>query len=249
MKLIHYSLLSSLLLLLGSCTKDLMFFDENNYISSSLTLDNDVYKKSFTFAFLQEDQQDTILSLPFKFAGRLSNTDRSFQLKVVDSLSTMTEGIDYSWGELGPKGVVLANAKVGHLALKLLKTPKLKEKIIQLHLEIVTNEYFQPGQEQLVRITSTDQLIKPDWWAYAHTRYLGAFSTSKLQYWLEFMNVLDGTDPWFYAPYSAIKWNAWSFIDPAIIASAVSFRSWLINQKGDPMDPDLEMPISQSLGQ
>jgi hypothetical protein len=67
-----------------------------------------------------------------------------------------------------------------------MRTPDMKNTTFVLTLQLVDNGTFLPGAIDFVKISITDQIVKPDWWDYTYNRYMGSYSPTKLRLWLEY---------------------------------------------------------------
>lgn len=237
------------LLTLSSCKKDsLMFFDDNNYLYVNLTKEStQVYpQRSFTFTFGAEHVTEKVFQIPVKFAGRLSDKDRSFKVSVVDSLTTALRGEDFEI--VADQQKIPAGKSEGYIEIKLKRTAKMKTATYAVVFKIEDNENFKPGQEPIAKVLVSDRLIKPEWWVAQHVRILGAYSNLKCLLWLEYMQVSDGTDPWSVAPYMGLTFNVLTINEAKAKSSVLSFKNWLRSEKGDPYDPELNNSVILSLG-
>lgn len=233
---------------LASCSTDeVETFDEHNYLS---------FEKStlaYTFAFSGSDVTSADFELPVVFAGRFSQTDRQFSIVPVAEKSTAKEGTDFQLLAANEQ-TIKAGMSSGRGKIRLMRTPALKEDDLKLVLAIAANENFLPGVTDTLTVTISDRIMQPDWWDWTYNSYLGSYTKTKFVLWLEFMGVSDGSNPFDADEY--IMWTdrgTGNFIYKEYRESATKpkvsqFRQWLIKTKGDPMDPDYNMPVSQMLG-
>ncbi len=257
MKKILYISLCTIVLTLTSCTKDeIKCFDSNNYIC--FNVNNEAGDKypilSFTFVFQNASDKDTIYNIPVNFLGRFQKTNSTFKWKIVDSLTTAQKGVHYELLDDNEQ-FVPANKSTGSAKVKLLRTDEMKTKSFDLVLQLVDNENFKVGPIDIVVINISDYLVKPVWWVNTpYVTALGAYSPTKLLLWFEFNGVTDGRNPFDTDKY--IYWTdrgTGNFIyknyrDSEVKYTVVSFRNWLRNEKNNPYDEDLKMPVSESLG-
>jgi hypothetical protein len=247
MKKLLYITLCIVVTVFSSCSKDEVdVFDSNNYLSfKSSTI-------SYTFTFQDASVTDTLYKVPVQYAGRYMDKDAAFQWKVVDSLTTAVAGTHYKLVD-GSMSVP-ANGNVGSGEVQLLRTADMKNASFVLTLQLVDNGIFKTGAIDLVKITITDKIVKPDWWDYTYNRYLGAYSPTKLRLWLEFMGVKDGSNPFDSPEYIVwLDYGTGNFIyknykDGQIKAATLSFKVWLRDTKSNPYDNDLQKPVSETLG-
>jgi len=257
MKKILYISLCAIAFLLNSCTTDeIDCFDSNDYIYFNVEKETgDKYPKlSYTFTFQNASDKDTIYEIPVSFLGRFKNNNSTFKWKIVDSLTTAQKGVHYDMLN-DSEQFILANKSTGSAKIKLLRTDEMKTKSFDLVLQLVDNENFKVGPIDLVVINISDHLVKPIWWVNTpYVRFLGAYSSTKLLLWFEFTGVKDGSNP-----FDTDKYVYWTdrgtgnyiyknYRDSEVRYAAMSFRNWLRNEKNNPYDADLKMPVSESLG-
>ncbi len=243
-----YIFMAAVICGLASCSTDeVETFDEHNYLS---------FEKStlaYTFAFSGSDVTSADFELPVVFAGRFSQTDRQFSIVPVAEKSTAKEGTDFQLLAANEQ-TIKAGMSSGRGKIRLMRTPALKEDDLKLVLAIAANENFLPGVTDTLTVTISDRIMQPDWWDWTYNSYLGSYTKTKFVLWLEFMGVSDGSNPFDADEY--IMWTdrgTGNFIYKEYRESATKpkvsqFRQWLIKTKGDPMDPDYNMPVSQMLG-
>lgn len=239
----------SAFLTLASCKKDsLMFFDDNNYLYVNLTKEaTQIYpQRSFTFTFGAETVQEKVFQIPVKFAGRVSDIDRTFKISVIDTLTTAINGEDFEIVNDNQK--ILAGKADGFIELKLKRTAKMKTATYNIAFKIEDNENFKSGQEPIGKILVSDRLIKPEWWDAYHVRLLGTYSNLKCLLWLEYMNVNDGSDPWTATPYQGLTFGVLGISDAKAKSSVLGFKNWLRTEKSDPFDTELNNTVILSLG-
>ena len=247
MKRLYIFMTAALIGLAGCSTDEVETFDSHNYLSfekSTLT---------YTFAFSGNEATSADFELPVAFAGRYSDHDMQFNLVAVPEKSTAKEGTDYQMLNASEQ-VIKAGMSNGMGKIRLLRTAALQEEDLKLVLAISANENFLPGVIATLTVTIRDKIVQPEWWDYTYTRFLGNYTKTKLLLWLEFMGVSDGSNPLDAEEY--IIWTdrgTGEFIYKEYRESTMKpkfneFRQWLIYTKGDPIDPDYNMPVSQMLG-
>lgn len=257
MKKYIYLLLLIIVVLQTACSKDeVEVFDSNNYIYFNVDAkDDEAYPSlSWTFTFMDASVKSDVYEIPVKFAGRYLDKDATFSWKVVDSLTTAVAGVHYE--VLTPEEQAIpADKSEGLLKIKLLRTADMQAKSYFLVLQLVSNDNFQVGPVDQIKITITDQLVKPDWWIYSpYERFLGIYSPTKLRLWLEFMKVEDGSNPFESDQY--VMWTDYGsgnyiyklYKDGEVKSAVMAFKNWLYMDKENPYDEDLKMPVSESLG-
>ncbi len=257
MKKILYITLCVIAVLETSCSTDeIEYFDSNNYIyfNESVESGEDYPSLSYSFTFQESSVKEVTYEIPVKYAGRFINKDATFKWEVVDSLTTAIAGQQYELLDAGQQ-YISANDSIGKAKIKLLRSADMTSKSYDIVLQLVANENFRVGPVDRIKITVTDQLVKPDWWTSSpYIRYLGVYSPTKLKLWLEFMGVMDGSNPFETSKY--VQWLDYGsgnyiykvYKDSEIKTTVAAFRTWLINTKGNPYDNDLKAPVANSLG-
>ncbi len=257
MKKSIYLLLLITAVLQTACSKDeVEVFDSNNYIYFNVDAkDDEAYPSlSWTFTFMDASVKSDVYEIPVKFAGRYLDKDAMFEWKVVDSLTTAIAGAHYE--EIAPEEqTIQADKSEGVLKIKLLRTADMQNKSYDLVLQLVANDNFQVGPVDEIKITITDQLVRPDWWVYTpYERFLGTYSLMKLRLWLEFMGVEDGSNPFeseqyvMWADYGTGNFIYKLYKDGEVKSTVLAFKNWLYVDKENPYDEDLKMPVAESLG-
>jgi hypothetical protein len=247
MKKLLYITLCLVATLFASCSKDEVdVFDSNNYLSfKSSTI-------SYTFTFLDASVTDTLYKVPVQYAGRYMNQDANFTWQVVDSLTTAVAGTHYKL--VDGQNIIPANKNAGTGEIHFMRTPDMKNTTFVLTLQLVGNGTFLPGATDLVKISITDQIVKPDWWDYTYNRYMGSYSPTKLRLWLEYMGVKDGSNPLdtnqyiVWLDYGSGNYIYKNYKDGPVKAAILAFKVWLREKKGNPYDEDLKQPVAESLG-
>ena len=247
MKKIFIFVAAAVLGLTSCSTDEIETFDGHDYLSfekSTLT---------YTFAFSGDEVTTADFELPVTYAGRFSQLDRQFTIIPVADKSTAKEGTDFQLLSADEQ-VIKAGMNNGKGKIRLIRSTTLKDEDLTLVLAIAQNEYFLPGVIDTLTVTIGDRIMQPDWWDWSYNSWLGNYTKTKLVLWLEFMGVTDGSNPFDAEEY--IIWTdrgTGNFIYKEYRESATKpkvseFRQWLIRVKGDPIDPDYNMPVSQMLG-
>lgn len=256
MKPLIYLLSTIAIFFTGSCSTDEVdVFDNHNYISFNYDVKDEatIPSTSFTFTFSDVSVKEKTFEIPVTYAGRFTDKDMPFTWQVADNESTAVEGVHYKIDSQIAQ-IIPANQNNGTAKITLIRTEDMKEKSLELTLQLIENEYFKVGPVSQVKIIITDQLVKPDWWTYTYNRYMGNYSPTKLRLWLEFMKIEDGSDPFENEKYIIwLDYGTGNFIyknykDSEIITTVMSFKNWLHEEKDNPYDPDLKKPVAQSLG-
>ncbi len=242
------SLLVVLLTAFSGCSVDeIETFDEHDYLS---------FQKStmaYTFAFSSEDVKSVEFEIPVAYAGRYSDTDRAFVFSAVPDKSTAQEGVDYQMVDAAQQ-IIKAGTNSGMGKIRLLRTAALKEEPKKLVLAIAANDNFLPGVADTLTVNISDQIVKPTWWDWNMDRWLGQYTKTKLLLLLEFMGVEDGSNPFdteeycHYVLYTGYTEPSIIYHEWTVMPKFREFHQWLINTKNNPMDPDLGMPVSETLG-
>ncbi|WP_405605792.1 DUF4843 domain-containing protein [Polaribacter sp. Asnod1-A03] len=150
---------------------------------------------AYTFAYeLPSEVTSSLISVPLKAQGFMSDTDRSVTVKVMDE-STAQKGIHYTIAE---DIMIPANAYVGYIPVTFNRTDDMKDEVLTLKLQLLENENFKVdlyGEEvsynsdrvlsySEFEITVSDILTEPDIW-YQLERYIGPFSVKKFYLFAE----------------------------------------------------------------
>jgi len=257
MKKILYIALCVIVVTQTSCSTDeIKYFDSNNYVYFDESVASGVSypSLSYTFAFQNSTVKETTYTIPVKFAGRFISKNATFTWNIVDSLTTAVAGKQYDLLDAGQQ-YIPANDSVGTAKIKLLRSSDMTNKSYSIVLQLVPNENFKIGPVDKVKITVTDQIVKPDWWTSSpYVRFLGTYSLTKLKLWFEFMGVTDGSNPFetskyiMWLDYGTGIYNHKVYKDSEVRTTVAAFRTWLINTKGNPYDNDLKEPVAYSLG-
>ena len=162
--------------------------------------------------------------------GKFAGENRTFSVKVVDSLTTAVEGTHFV---IDPNQQIISdNETGGNLVINLQRIADLKEKNMTIGLELVENDRFIPGIQKVIQLNINDYFSKPDWWytIYVYNDpHIGPFNQTKGILWLEYWGITDGSDPWAEEPYYQGIWQTYY---PDICWTTVnSFRAWLIQKE------------------
>lgn len=223
-KLLLYSLV---LCLTTGCTQDLQLFEENRYVSLDLEKNKKGFAEySYTFQYLPAESEETEISVPVTLAGRIPDETQNFSIRVVDSLTTATQGTHYSLDST--RNIIPAHSSKGQIYVKLKKTEDMSDISYTIGLEITDNENFSYGTNRLVVITFSNRLEKPEWWYTDAKANIGYYTQRKLALWFEFWKITDGSDPW--EDYKEWKYNRWIWDRDRAAADKEMFEAWL-NEK------------------
>ena len=223
-KILLYGL--SLCLAYG-CTQELDLFDSHNYVSIALDKNNKgISEYSYTFQYLPTDTKETEIAIPVSLAGRTTEENLNFSIRVVDTLTTAIAGAHYQLDT--NRNIISAHSFKGEIYIKLLKTKDMSDISYTLGLEIVNNKHFRYGDNRIVIITFSNRLEKPEWWYTDPQSNIGYYTQRKLALWFECWGITDGSDPW--EDYKEWKYNKWIFDKFKTAADKEIFKVWL-NEK------------------
>lgn len=220
---------------ISGCTEEIKMFDNNYYLSIDLgkTEDKEFSEYSYTFKYQDPDLKETEIAIPVIYAGRLQTEDKTFTVKVVDSLTTAVEGIHYQL--LNDKNSIAANQYQGKLNVKLMKTEEMIQKSYTLGLVIENDDNFKYGDNRLVVITFSDKIEKPEWWYTLSTGHIGYYTERKLVLWYEYWGITDGSNPWGGPPYYTFRGGRWLPDKAACLTSKEMFKAWLNKREDAPV--------------
>ncbi len=182
------------------------------------------------------------------------NKDVEFRIVPVIDKSTSVEGVDFQILD-DSRQVIKAGSNTGIGRVRLMRSAKLKDELLTLTLAIERNNWFLPGVTDTLTISFSDYIIQPDWWDNIYYQsWLGRYSKTKLILWLEFMGVIDGSNPLdseeycYYEMISGSTEATIRYIRGNVMSKVLEFWEWLLNEKNNPIDPDLGLPVAETLG-
>lgn len=255
-RLTYILTLGATVFLAGACSTDeIDVFDENNYLSFDVDEAEEGYPSlSYTFTFQDEAVKEYIYEVPVTYAGRYNNSPTQFSLQVMDEGTTAKAGTHYELLD-AEDYTIDANQSTGVAKVKLFRTEEMKSESFDLILQLLPNDNFKTGAIDVVKLTITDQLVKPDYWTYSpYNRYLGNYTALKYRLFLEFMGVTDGSNPFDKSPwlqmldYGTGNYIYKSYKDSEVKATVREFKQWLYSEKGNPTDEETQKPVSETLG-
>ncbi len=224
----QYIIILGLLTILFSCEKsDIPTYSAQDYIKFTKNLDDST---NFTFLF-HPGVQSYDLALPLEISGIPVVQDKAYKIVVDTKLSTAIEGTHFSL----PAHMVFRTGNVIDTCfIKLYKTADMKSNTYRIVLRLEpTTDFGVIGQiEYTVAIINvSDKVAKPDWWeGNVEWYYLGDYSDTKFQKFIEVTGISDLTDA----------------SDGLIRAYALQFTFWLqeetrnnrtvYDENGDPME-------------
>lgn len=119
---------------------------------------------STTYSFLGNPDDQYTQQINLRINGDSTNTDRSFNVEVVNDSLTTAEPGDYEIGE----GVIPAGQFEGILPVTLFNSEKLSDMTASLHLRIISSADFQVGrvEDRDFVLAWTDKVVLPPWNLY-----------------------------------------------------------------------------------
>lgn len=173
-----YTLIFSLLLtLFSSCQNELPTYEGENGIYFAMPQGQKIV---YTFYSTTETYIDVPIEV--QTLGLPAQSDRRFQVNVLDQGTTAKKGIDYNLTT--SDCAVPAGKTAAAFNLRLLYTPALDTEERTIHLSIATSENFPatlPSRQELL-ITWTNQLTQPENWNSTYISYFGPYSHVKHRY-------------------------------------------------------------------
>ncbi|MGQ1783814.1 MULTISPECIES: DUF4843 domain-containing protein [unclassified Saccharicrinis] len=244
MKTKNISILLFLLVFVLSCSKDeITEYRGVNYVYyEDMVNDEGEYpSKYFTFLFEDESTTEKTIEIPVLVSGTMSDNDRLFKVEIVDTLTTAIENTHF---EIDPDiQSISENAIGGNLIVKLLRTADMQNTEYTLGLKVAANENFIPAFSQVYKLRFSDFLSEPDWW-YPWTRYagingrypyIGEFTVTKCILWMEFNEIMDGTDPIAEYKDRQSSTGIWLYVDAPVYALMFGFKNWLADHPDAPI--------------
>ncbi len=236
MKTKNILIIFSLLILVLSCSKDeITTYRGDDYIYFEDEVDDDGEYPSTYFTFLFEDASVTekTIEIPMLVSGYMVDNDRLFSVSTIDSLTTAVENTHF---EIDPElQLIPGNSTGGNLVVKILRTSDMEDTEYTLGLTVTSNDNFIPAFNLVYKLRFSDFLAEPDWW-YPWTRYagingyypyIGEFTVTKCLLWMEYIGIMDGTDP--IEEYRVRQSSAgyWIYEDAPVYALMYGFKNWL----------------------
>lgn len=218
------------------CTDEIDLFVGDNFLSIEVPREKSdtISNFSYTFKYISQEIMEKDIEIPVSLAGRANGETRPFVVRIIDSLTTATEGIHFQLDL--EKNVIPANEYSGVIPIKLLKTPEMSEISYTLGLELVSNDYFKFGDNKNVVITFSNKIEKPTWWYTQPTANIGYYTERKLALWYEYWEITDGSDPWGEPPYIRVISPTMSVPDKAYCGpSKELFKAWLNDREDAPV--------------
>lgn len=166
---------------------DNIYFSPSVFITTYVgTTPTPIDSTGFGFGFEAVSVKEKVYKLLIRVQGKVSNVDRKVKL-TVDPLSTAVEGTNFTL----PENMVMhAGKEVDTIAIKIKRTPDLKNKALTLVVNLEDNEFFTTKMKTRVtniltqetlsfvqfKISFDDKIVKPLTWV---PTYVGIFTPKK----------------------------------------------------------------------
>ena len=167
-KFIPIYMLLGILFFMSACEEEeIMTFDTSraavNFSSSS-----------FGYSFLKNPDNEYIQEIEVDIVGDTVSYDRTFNVEVVDSMTTATSG-QYEVLE----GIVKAGEFNGTLYVKLYNSEELKDTTVSVGFKIIDSEDFNVGtiENSQFKLSFTNDIVVPAW-SYMRYFFCSTPSTS-----------------------------------------------------------------------
>lgn len=255
----HHSMKNSLLILLlcfifTGCKKntDLFKFDTTKSTiyfdyalptaGSSIATAPGIDSMSFSFALMPLTETKHVFKIPVMISGTSRNYDRSYQVEVVDSLTTLPAKY-FSIGQT----IIKKDSFTDTLEVTVTKHEELRSEIQQLGLRIKPNKEFEAGyfKNQTFRVKVSDILLQPDWWEIWEGVF-GPYSQEKYQMWANiYHEKADGYLDYLYnyknMPARPLQaWYPTTFV--FIQQLQAYFEKHIVHPNGDTSKPRITIP-------
>ncbi|GAF05208.1 DUF4843 domain-containing protein [Saccharicrinis fermentans] len=212
------------------------------YYEDEVNAEGEYPSKYFTFLFEDESTEEKIIEIPVLVSGEMSDKDRVFSVEIVDTLTTAVEGTHFV---IDPDIQLITNQSPGgNLIVNILRTPDMKDTEYTVGLKITSNDNFTSSFSQVYTLRFSDFLAQPDWW-YPWTKYagvsgtypyIGEFTVTKCLLWMEYNDVMDGTNP---IGEHISRFNTyvgeWQYNDATVFAIMYGFGKWLESHPDAPI--------------
>lgn len=166
-------------------TDDNIYFNYKNFVPGSHTISysDTAHIKFATRPSVVEDSVVLFVNL----LGHMSAVDRQFTLVIDSDRSTAVAGTHYEM-PADSSFYIPANAYQKRLRIKVFKPVSLKDKVVDLYLQLRPNDYFQTNlplynqtaEANTLHILIDDRLLEPAIWV-ASIAALGSYSKEKLE--------------------------------------------------------------------
>lgn len=201
-KILFGTILSLMMVSQIACNQDIDGFDNSvNYITFDLPYEIDAYGRKtgrrvdslfYSFAMDGPEVMSYVFKVPVNASGLTVNRSRAYNVVVNPELST-AESRDWEAASL-KEASVDANCLRDTLEVIVKRTDILKNEMKSLVIELLDNENFSLGAQELLRmkLVFADILQEPSWWK-SWESYFGPFVREKYQKWQEIYYL--GADP------------------------------------------------------
>ncbi len=213
---------------------EILTYGEADYIYFEAENEDEGFPQAkFSFVFEADEVSEKNIEIPVLVTGKFAGENRTFSVKVVDSLTTAVEGTHFS---IDPnQQIIVDNETGGNVVINLQRTADLKENNLTIGLELVENDRFTPGIQKVIQLNINDYFSKPEWWYFIYVStdpHIGPFNQTKGILWLEYWEIFDGSDPWSVDPYVGPN-ETYRYNSDLCWATVNSFRAWLIQKEED----------------
>lgn len=212
MKKLAYLFIATLIYATGCKEDTLDLYQSQNSIYFPGERVSNVYRpidsSFFSYGYISELIQDTLLMVPVTTTGAKAATDRGYNLEILPS-STMVEGEDYEIENATFQIKAQQLRDTIRIRLKRSKSLQTEKRILNLALRANENFALQmesqmigTGDQQQIRYFNrfsviADDIVGPPWfwdesrnkYAYLTVNYLGAYSQKKFQLLIGVLNL------------------------------------------------------------
>jgi hypothetical protein len=193
-KLLYYLFIAVNTCMLFACEKKIATYSGE----SNIYFSNAVDSSKISFAYDKDTKKDSTITVRVYTSGPVSDTDRAFNLTIIDTSTNAEPGVHYSL--LNESVVIKAGTAFTNLVFRLNRTPDMVSKSYYINMMLEPNDNFTTNYtweytnlknktwKQLMRYTIKvdDILTQPRAWLVAS---FGAFSRKKLYALSEFFDV------------------------------------------------------------
>ncbi|UYQ94117.1 DUF4843 domain-containing protein [Chitinophaga horti] len=160
--------------------------------------------KYITMGYTPLTLTDTIIIVPVAFTGLAADTDRTYEVEVIDSLTSMEQGVDY---EFMKPFVMKAGRYIDTIQIRLFRSQRMRDTTLDLRLLLKANGNFNTnvplkmnyagtyqGNVVTYAVSANDITGKPFLWTSPTYKtftegYFGTYSKTKLLLMLDVLNV------------------------------------------------------------
>lgn len=210
----------------------------NSTISNAIGIDSLI----FSFALVPLEQTKHVFKIPVMISGVAKDFDRSYEVEVVDTLTSLPS----QYFTIG-KTIIEKGKFIDTLEVTVTKYDGLRSEVKQLGLRIKANKEFETGyfNNQAFRVKVSDILLQPDWWAVWEGVF-GSYSQEKYQMWaIIYHEKADGYLDYLYnyknMPGRALaSWYPTTFV--FIQQLKTYFEKNIVYPNGDTSKPRITIP-------